>query len=154
MNKVEIVDIKKFDEIVPLNTEMEITKDDIKNTFLPIFDSMGDYSRVSVKRMKTYEMVKSFVETNSDVLSEKIHQTFLKHKTGVSLVLDVTIPSNPYIPYKINRYLTMPNNEPNMFEVVAIDFNKKEPITLGTFTYLNCFTEEEYKEIMSQVGQS
>ena len=157
MKKVEMfkvnVDEKKFDEIVPLNAEMEITKDDIKNAFLPIFDSMGDYSHGVTKRMKTYELVQSFVETNSDVLSEQMHQTFLKHKTGVSLVLGVAIPSNPYMPYKITKCFTMPNNEPNMFEVVAIDFNKNKPITLGTFTYVNCFTEKEYKEIMSQIGQ-
>lgn len=145
------VDEEKFDDILPVNPEMEITKDDIKYAFIPIFDTMREHSRVSPKKMKTFEAAQSFVSTNSDVLSEKMYQTHIKHKTGAALLLGVNIPSNPYMPYKITKYLTMPNDEPNMFEVVAFDNKTRKLITLGDFQYLNCLTEKEYKKIIPQI---
>lgn len=148
------VDKKMYDEILPVNPEMEITKDDIKYAFLPIFDTMKDYSIVSPKKMKTYEAAKSFVDDNSDVLSDKMYKTHLKYKTGAALLLGVDIPSNPYMSHKITKYLTVPNDEPNMFEVVAFDNKTRKPITLGNFQYLNCLNEKEYKEMIGKLGMN
>lgn len=145
------VDKKKYDEILPLNPEMEITKDDIKYAFIPIFDVMRDYSSVSPSRLKAFDVAQTFVKDNSDVLVDEMYQTNIKHKTGAALLLGVNKPSNPYMPYKITKYLTMPNDEPNLFEVVVIDNKTREPITLGNFQYLSCLTEDEYKEIMPQI---
>lgn len=145
------VDEEKFDDILPVNPEMEITKEDIKYAFIPIFDTMREYSCVSPKKMKTFEAAQSFVSANSDVLSEGMYLTHIKHKTGAALLLGVNVPSNPYMPHKITKYLAMPNDEPNLFEVVVFDNKTREPITFGNFQYLNCLTENEYKEIMPQI---
>jgi len=150
--KVEVLKYSsKNPEDLHINTEMEITKEDIGYAFIPILDSMEEYSSGSLNKTKAFDLVKSFVEKNKDILAGQMHKSYRKNK-GVALVMYIQTNTNPFRPLLLVKYDVEATNEPNLFEIVGFDTKKKDVIAYGNFQYYDQFTEKQFNEFIKENG--
>lgn len=148
--KVEVLKYSsKNPEDLHINTEMEITKEVIGYAFIPILDSMEEYSSGSLNKTKAFDLVKSFVEKNKDILAGQMHKSYRKNN-GVALVMYIQTNTNPLRPSLLVKYDVVATNESNLFEIVCFDIKKKDIITYGNFRYYDQFTDGQFNEFIKE----
>ena len=144
----------KFDEVFPIDNELEISKELVAEALIPIMDCIRDDAK-TVKKKKCYELVNTFLEDHHDEIVDKMYDVFKQHEKGATMIVKVAVNPNPYLPYRITKVFIVSNDERNTFEIQVVDNKKLDTISFGSYTWL-CSTVDgfEIERKMSYLEQS